>query len=266
MRRDGDAAVTWGGEDYVAQFTAEVGLVADDSCLVVVDMQNATGTREGGLGRLLASEGRLQEAEYRFSRIEEVAVPNSARLLQFCRGRGIRRVFLTYGSEVSDYSDLSPQMRRLCEATNNRAGTHDHEIVDALRPLHDERVFNKLTPSAFSSTPIELVLRSYGIGTLLFAGISTNMCVEHTLRDASDRGFRCVLVEDACAADSERMHQATLEVVPRLYGVVSSTAEVIARLEAGGNEERAGVTAGAPVGARGLGSTARRPDSGTETV
>ena len=99
-------------------------------------------------------------------------------------------------------------MRALCEGTNNRVGEREHEIVDELKPLPNERVFNKITPSAFTSTPIELVLRTYGVDTLLFTGVSTNMCVEHTMRDAASYGFYCFLVEDACGADSPEMHDA----------------------------------------------------------
>ena len=76
------------------------------------------------------------------------------------------------------------------------------------------------------------MLHTYGVKTLLFAGVSTNMCVEHTLRDAADRGFRCLLVEDACGADSQAMHDSTVSVVPRLYGAVMTTDEVLERIEA----------------------------------
>jgi biuret amidohydrolase len=193
---------------------------------------SATGHPETGLGRFLASQGRLHEAEYRYTRISEKVVPNTKRLLDFCRGNDIRRVFCTYGSEVSDYSDLTEQMRALCEGTNNRAGEREHEILDELKPRPDERVFNKITPSAFTSTPIEIVLRAYGVDTLLFTGVSTNMCVEHTMRDAASHGFHCFLVEDACGADSEAMHDAAVTVVQRLYGAVISSDEAMAQMEA----------------------------------
>lgn len=220
------------GEDYVSVYTRSIEIEPSRACLVVVDIQYATGTRTTGLGRALAAQGRLDEAEYRFSRIEQFVLPNTSRLLEAFRRHDLRRVFLTYGSEVSDYSDLSPQIRTLCEQTNNRAGEREHEIVDELKPWPNERVFNKISASAFGSTPIELVLHTYGVETLFFTGVSTNMCVEHTLRDASDRGFQCILVEDACGADSPEMHDATVAVVPRLYGSVMTTDDVVERIEA----------------------------------
>jgi nicotinamidase-related amidase len=221
-----------GANDYVAVYTPNTEIDPARTCLVVVDIQYATGDPNRGLGKLLASQGRLHEAEYRYERIAEKVVPNTKRLLEFCRGNDLRRVFLTYGSEVSDYSDLSAQMRALCTATSNKVGEREHEIIDELKPWPNERVFNKITPSAFTSTPIEIVLRTYGVDTLLFTGVSTNMCVEHTMRDAASYGFYCFLVEDACGADSPDMHDAAVTVVQRLYGAVLSTADVISKIEA----------------------------------
>lgn len=221
-----------GANDYVATYTPTPELDPATACLVIVDIMYATGHPETGLGRLLASEGRLHEAEYRYRRIAEKVIPNTRRLLDYCRANDIRRVFLTYGSEVSDFSDLTPQMHSLCVSTNNRVGEREHEIVEELTPLPNERVFNKITPSAFTSTPIDIVLRAYGVDTLLFTGVSTNMCVEHTLRDASSYGYGCLLVDDACGADSPEMHEAACTVMQRLYGSVITTDEAIATLDA----------------------------------
>ena len=224
---------TEGARDYVAIYTPKTELVPEKTCLVVVDIQYATGNPETGLGALLNKQGRLHEAEYRYNRIAEKVVPNSRRLLEFFRANDLRRVFLTYGSEVEDYSDLTGQMKSLCEATKNREGQREHEIIDELKPLPTERVFNKITPSAFTSTPIDIVLsKAYGVDTLLFVGVSTNMCVEHTQRDAASYGYHCFLVDDACGADSEEMHEAAVTVVQRLYGTVVSTDSVIEQLSA----------------------------------
>jgi nicotinamidase-related amidase len=221
-----------GANDYVAVYTPKADIDPLKTCLVVVDLMYATGHPETGLGRFLASQGRLHEAEYRYTRIAEQVVPNTKRLLDFFRERDLRRIFLTYGSEVSDYSDLTDQMRALCEGTSNRVGLREHEILEELKPFPNERVFNKITPSAFTSTPIEIVLRAYGVTTLLFTGVSTNMCVEHTLRDAASYGYACFLVEDACGADSEAMHDASVTVIQRLYGSIVSTDDAMAQIDA----------------------------------
>ncbi|HKE80274.1 MAG TPA: cysteine hydrolase [Solirubrobacteraceae bacterium] len=221
-------------DDYVSIYTRGVELHPRTTCLVMVDLMYATGHRDYGLGALLREQGKIEEAEYRFSRIEELVVPNTLRLLAWAREHDVRRVFLTYGSEVSDYSDLSAQMLGVCQATSNRVGLREHDLLDELERQPNERVVNKITPSAFNSTPLELILHTYGCDTLLFTGVSTNMCVEGTLRDAADRGFGCVLVEDACGADAPEYHDATCVVTQRLYGTVMRTQEVIDGLEGAG--------------------------------
>jgi len=228
-------------DDYVSIYTPPLTLEPARTCLVVVDLMYATGHPDYGLGALLKEQGRFEEASYRFARIAEQVLPNTLRLLAWARAHGMRRIFLSYGSEVSDYSDLSLQMYELCRSTRNGVGNREHEILDELERRPDERLVNKITPSAFSSSPLELILRTYGADTALFTGVSTNMCVEGTLRDASDRGFACVLVEDACGADSEAYHAASCTVIQRLYGHVVGTQEVVERLEAGlvGSEGRA---------------------------
>ena len=240
MTRESKPPEVDGANDYVAIYTPESELDPATVCLVVTDIQYATGTRTTGLGKVLAAQGKLGDAEYRYSRIENFVIPNTKRLIDFFRANEMRLVYLTYGSEVSDYSDLPNHVRELCRSTNNRVGEREHEIVDEVKPLPNERVFNKIGASAFNSTAIDLVLHVYGVDTLLFTGVSTNMCVEGTLRDAADRNFRCFLVEDACGADSPAMHEASLTVTQRLFGEIISTETVIEKLEA---KLAAGVTA-----------------------
>ncbi|QEC48426.1 cysteine hydrolase [Baekduia soli] len=219
-------------DDYVSTYTRDVDLDPATTCLVIVDLMYATGHRDHGLGKLLDEQGRLDDAAYRFERIDDLVVPNTLRLLAWAREHDMRRIFLTYGSEVEDYSDLSPQMEALCRATRNREGCREHQLLDCLEVQPTERVINKITPSAFTSSPIELILHTYGVQDLIFTGVSTNMCVEGTLRDAADKGFGCLLVDDACGADSQEYHDNALLTLQRLYCSVSSTDDVLGRLDA----------------------------------
>jgi nicotinamidase-related amidase len=230
--RDSVAPQVDPANDYVAVLTPTTELDPARTCFVVVDLQYATGSRQHGLGLLLAGQGKLEHAEYRFSRVEDVVLPNTKRLIDFCRANGVRVVYLTYGSEVEDFSDLPLHVREVCRQTRNRVGLREHEINDLVKPQGNERVFNKLGASGFNSTALELVLRVYEVDTLLFAGVSTNMCVESTVRDAADRAFRCVVVEDCCGGDAQHTHDASITVMQRLYASVASTDEVIERLSA----------------------------------
>ena len=217
--------------DYAHQFNPGFDLDPARVALVVVDMQYASGSRDHGLGRALKARGQEALGAYRFDRIERTVVPAIQRLLGFFRARGLRLVYLTVGSELPDYSDLLPHMRAFAQSASNTRGNPEHEILDALAPRPGEAVLNKTTMSAFHSSGFERLVRTWGVEQLVFTGISTNSCVEGTARDAADRGFRCLLVEDGCGAASRALHEATCANFARLLGRVASSAEVLGELE-----------------------------------
>jgi biuret amidohydrolase len=216
--------------EYVDMFTRRVVIDAATTALVPVDLQYASGSPDHGLGALLARQGRLEEARYRFDRIERLVVPNTGRLLSAFRGAGARVIHVTLGCELPDFSDAPASTRAFFQATNNTVGQREHDIVDALRPEPGELVINKRTQGAFASSGIESVLRSLGIETIVVTGVSTNNCVETTAREASDRGFGVVMVSDATGTCSEDMQNLTLAGFRRLWGKVATTDEVIAEL------------------------------------
>ena len=217
--------------DYAHQFNPGFGLDPRTVALVVVDMQYASGSRDHGLGRGLKARGQEALGAYRFDRIEQTVVPTIQRLLAYFRQHRLKLVYLTVGSDLPDYSDLLPHMRAFAESAGNTRGNHEHEILDALAPRAGEAVLNKTTMSAFHSTGFERLVRAWGVEQLVFTGISTNSCVEGTARDAADRGFRCLLVEDGCGAASQTLHDATCTNFARLLGRVASSAQVLAELE-----------------------------------
>lgn len=218
--------------DYASRFNPGFALDAGRVALVVVDMQYASASRAEGLGRALKERGQEPLGAYRFDRIETAVVPVIQRLLAFFRRHRLRVCYLTVGSELPDFSDLPPHMRAFAEAAGNTRGRREHEILDELAPVPGEAVLNKTTMSAFASSGFERLLRSWGVEHLVFTGVSTNSCVEGTARDAADRGFRCLLVEDGCGAASAALHDATCHNFGRLLGRVATAAEVVAELEA----------------------------------
>lgn len=217
--------------DYLIDFVPDFRLEPAKTALLVVDMQYASGSRSHGLGRMLQEQGREESGRYRFDRIEGTVVPNIQRLLGFFRRHGLRVVYVTVGSELPDYCDLPLHMRGFAMAANNTRGNPEHEILDELRPEPGEVVLNKTTTGAFNSTGIDTLLKTLGIDNLVIAGISTNSCVETTARDAADRGYRCVLVDDGCGAAREELHRATLVSFRRLFGRVDATEEILRELE-----------------------------------
>ena len=218
---------------FVDEYTRPVPITAESTALVIVDMQNASGSRNHGLGKLLASQNRLDEAAYRFDRIDQLIVPNIKRLLTAFRGAGAPVVHVTLGPTQSDFSDAPKHLRAWFEATNNHAGNPEHAIVPGLEPEPGEAVFNKVTIGAFGSTAIDNYLRTNGIEQLVVTGVSTNNCVGMTAMEAADRQYGVALVSDATGTCSDEMQAWTLRSFERLWGRVATTDEVIA--EIGGN-------------------------------
>ncbi|MFQ5998246.1 MAG: cysteine hydrolase family protein [Candidatus Bathyarchaeia archaeon] len=216
-------------QDWLLQYTPKIELDASSTALVIVDMQYASASRSKGLGRLLAERGLAHLGEYRFNRLDKI-VPNILKLLEFFRAKKLPVIYVTLGSESGNFSDISPQLRSVEEALDNRQGSETHEILAELRPVQGDIVVNKASVSAFTSSSIDSILKKMDVKTLVFTGVSTSHCVDMTARDASDRGYGCVLVEDGCAEDEEEQHNATLMLFARLFGKVASTNEVMEEL------------------------------------
>ncbi len=217
---------------YVDEFTRPFTLSPETAALLVIDMQYASGSRYQGLGKLLAEQGRLDEASYRFDRIDNLLIPNIQRLLRAFRANEARVVYVTLGPTRSDYSDAPAHLKGFFQATNNHEGTREHEIVDELKPEPGELVINKTTMGAFGSSGIEATLRAAGITELVCTGVSTNNCVGMTAQEASDRCYGTVIVSDATGTCSDAMQEAYHDTFRRLWGRVMSCDEVIAELEA----------------------------------
>ncbi len=215
--------------DYIRAYMPERHPDAARAALVIVDMQHATGSRTGALGRRLQAEGSSL-GDNRFDRIERVALPNLARLLAHFRLIDRPVVHVTMGCALPDAADAPAHMRRLFIECHNHLGSPEHAILDPLKPLPGEHVVRKTTIGAFASTGIDALLRALGVEQLWMGGVSTNMCVETTAREAADRGYLVTLVEDGCATTHDDLHQGTMRNFQRLFGRVRSTGDSLREL------------------------------------
>jgi nicotinamidase-related amidase len=216
--------------DYIAAFMTERPVEPDKAVLLVIDMQYATGHRTGALARRMEAEGTWETVRWRFERIHDHLIPNAQKLLADFRAAGRRIAFVTLGCALEDYSDAPPHMAKLLSTNGSRIGSREHAIIEELSPRPGEAVINKTTIGAFASTGVDSLLRAWGCEQIYALGVSTNMCVETTAREAADRGYLVTLVDDACATTSAALHEGTLRNFQRLFGRVRSTAEVLAEL------------------------------------
>lgn len=204
------------------------------SGLVVIDYQNYGTNPQTGLMRML-SERFPDVAQYYLPRVAEVTVPNARRLLDAFRQAGREVIFTRHGALLADGRDMILRRRRRdadALKTTDRPtlwskGSYEHEIIAELAPLADELVIDKNASSAFNGTGIDQLLRNLGLKTLVIAGMATDMCVETTARDAADRGYNVIVVEDAVATFFPEHHRAALSALARVYTQVWSTKRVL---------------------------------------
>ncbi len=112
-------------------------------------------------------------------------------------------------------------------------GEAGHDIIDALKPARGEPVLDKPGKGAFHQTDLDQLLRNRMIDTLLVCGVTTEVCVHTTIREANDRGYRCIAIGDACASYFPEFHRVGLNMIKAqggIFGWVSTSAAVCTAL------------------------------------
>ncbi len=208
----------------------------DTRALIVIDMQRDFLDPRGYIGQSGVDVGVLR-----------AAIPNVRRLLDAARSASIHVVHTREGHRP-DLADLNPAKARRAAGAGARIGSQGplgrllvrgepgHEIIDELLPLPSEVVIDKPGFGAFYATDLELVLRAWGVTALTLAGVTTDICVHSTLREAVDRGFECQTVGDACAAGDPAIHEAMLCCIAGeggILGRVVSTEEAVQSFSSG---------------------------------
>ncbi len=226
--------------DYGLTFVPPISLGGDGVALMVVDMQYSDAAAGVGFQAAvdLIDPG---SAAYFDDRVENLVVPNIARLVGAFRERGLPIVYLCLGAEQRDLSDLSPRMAAWIRDVEQRSGMSDifwrgsplYAVRREFPPQDGDIVVHKTSFGAFNSSNIEEVLREHDLQTIVMVGISTNCCVETTARDAADRGYAVVIVDEACADYDEAAHDASLRCFHFNFGrIVRAPDDVLAAIDA----------------------------------
>lgn len=206
--------------------------------LLVIDMQEYQVREDGSIARLLenAVPGMLQ---YFIERVKKTVVPNIAQLLDFFRSHDLPVYFAKLASMRSDGKDYSKNYRDFNKLAESLIGepifpdmqSPSASIIPELAPKNNEVVFIKTTSGSFASTDLDHQLRNLGVQTVVVVGVVTNFCVETTARAASDLGFQVFVIDDACAAWTPSLHEASLKVLELRYAKVLKTDEILKQLK-----------------------------------
>jgi nicotinamidase-related amidase len=202
------------------------------TALVIIDMQRDF-LEPGGFGETLGND---------VSQVARAVKP-CAEVLDAARQSGMLVVHTREG-HLPDLSD-APPAKVARGAPSKRIGDPGpmgrilirgeagHDIVAALYPLDNEIVIDKPGKGAFYATELGDVLQKYGIANLLVCGVTTEVCVNTTVREANDRGYRCVVLADCCASYFPEFHEMGLNMIKAqggIFGWVSDSASVLAAM------------------------------------
>lgn len=223
------------------QYNRRFDLDPQHTALIVIDMQRD----------FLAPEGASGVSGFDLSPLRAI-IPRLQNLLSAAREHGVS-VFHTREGHRTDLADLPETKRQRSLQAGAQIGApgplgrflvrgeFGHDFIDELQPIPGEPIIDKPGYGAFYATDLEHMLRRKGITHVLLTGVTTQCCVNSTLREAVDRGFFCLTLADCCASFEPALHDATLQIIAseaHLFGWIANGENVTCALEKHTFDER----------------------------
>ena len=198
----------------------DIILKKDHTALLVIDIQNTY---------LEPDEDPVEAARWQpfYTRMSDIVIPNNKRLLDWARSEGIEVIFARIACQKTNGRDRSlSQKKPGFNYLLLPKDSEDSQIVSELNPLNDEIVITKTTDSALTGTNLRLILHNMGIKDVIVSGIFTDQCVSSTVRSLADESFGVLVVHDACAAATMKLHEKELEIINMIYCHVVSCGDL----------------------------------------
>ena len=205
------------------------------AALIVIDMQRD----------FCSPGGYAAHAGLDVARLSSV-IGNIARLIDAARAAGMPVIYTREG-HLPDLSDCTPAKLHRSRAAGAPIGQQGplgrllvrgeigHDIIDELAPEPGDIVIDKPGYGAFHRTDLEAVLQQLGVKSLLLCGVTLEVCVHSSLREAVDRGYRCITISDACAAGDPALQEPALLMIAvegGIFGAVANTEDALRMLRA----------------------------------
>ena len=207
-------------ESKLNEETAQI-LDRAKTAMIVVDMQNA----------FLSDKGSMTQGGMDITELKKTVAP-VMRLVDACHSADVPIIFTRYVLRA-DYKDAGLRSERRPEFKKINslvAGTWDVELDPGMDAQPGDYILDKTRYSSFYNTSLEVILRGLEVDTLIVCGVTTEICVESTIRDAYFRDYKICVPEDAVAAMDVERHLGTLKTIQYGFGMVASSETIIKAL------------------------------------
>jgi nicotinamidase-related amidase len=198
--------------------TRDRRIVRGRAALLIIDVQNGSWT----------SAAAVKRPEHHAAGAR--AIPNIRRLLDAFRRADLEVIYTVMENLTADGRDRSLDYK--LSGIDIAKGSWEAKVIDELAPARDEIVLPKTSSSVFNSTNLDYLLRNIGIEDVFVTGFLTDQCIDHAVKDGADRGYYMTCVHDACAAETDALHQAAISCL-KGYCRLLSTTEALALMSNG---------------------------------